>query len=133
MKSLVIAGLLATTFLSTAYAKNIGETTALIPEAGLSTGPIADGESGNIKFPFGDFKAIATVGEVDAKTGEVLTGYPDGQAAYLIDNDTIRVIYQSESYATMGRAPNPETFPWKMANGVSFTGSHIHYIDYDRK
>ena len=133
MKSLVIAGLLATTFLSTAYAKNIGETTALIPEAGLSTGPIADGESGNINFPFGDFKAIATVGEVDAKTGEVLTGYPDGQAAYLIDNDTIRVIYQSESYATMGRAPNPETFPWKMANGVSFTGSHIHYIDYDRK
>jgi hypothetical protein len=33
----------------------------------------------------------------------------------------------------MGSAPRPETYPWKMANGVTFTGSHIHTIDYDRE
>ena len=109
-------------------APTIGETTALIPEAGLPKG----NEVSNINFPHGDFKALATVGEVDAETGMALTGYPDGQAAWLADEDTVRVVYQSESYATMGRAPNPETYPWVMANGTSFTGSHIHTIDYDR-
>ena len=120
---------------STALAENvtIGQTTALIPEAGLSLSPINDGQSGNVNFPHGDFKAIATIGEVDPQTNESLTGYPDGQAAWLTDNNTIRVVYQSESYATMGRAPNPETYPWEMDNGVSFTGSHIHTIDYDRE
>ena len=120
---------------STALAENvtIGQTTALIPEAGLSLSPINDGQSGNVNFPHGDFKAIATIGEVDPQTNESLTGYPDGQAAWLTDNNTIRVVYQSESYATMGRAPDPETYPWEMDNGVSFTGSHIHTIDYDRE
>jgi hypothetical protein len=113
-------------------AKTIGQTTALIPEAGLATSKIKDGESGNTNFPFAKFKALATVGEVDAKTGMALTGYPDGQAAWLADNDTVRVTYQSESYATLGRAPQPETYPWKMTNGVTFTGSHIHTIDFDR-
>mgnify|MGYP004009282037 FL=1 len=32
----------------------------------------------------------------------------------------------------MGKAPKPETYPWQMVNGVTFTGSHIHTIDYDR-
>lgn len=32
----------------------------------------------------------------------------------------------------MGRAPKPETYPWKMENGVTFTGSHIRTIDFDR-
>ena len=143
------ATLLATTLMSTAVAyvasanagqKTIGQTTALIAEAGLpgvtdaslSTNSLKDGESANTNFPFANFKAIATVGEVDAKTGMALTGYPDGQAAWLADDDTIRVVYQSESYATMGRAPKPETYPWQMMNGVTFTGSHIHTIDYDR-
>jgi hypothetical protein len=130
------ATILMTTAL-TAYAgghggKTIGQTTALIPEAGLPTSALADGESGNTNFPFADFKALATVGEVDAETGMALTGYPDGQAAWLADENTVRVVYQSESYATMGSAPQPETYPWKMANGVTFTGSHIHTIDYDR-
>lgn len=110
----------------------IGETTALIAEAGLATSPVADGESANTDFPFASFKAIATVGEVGADNGLALTGYPDGQAALLADEDTVRVIYQSESYATMGSAPQPETYPWPMKSGVSFTGSHIHTIDYDR-
>ena len=73
-------------------------------------------------------KAIATIGEVDSKTGKALTGYPDGIAGWLKDNDTVRVAYQSESYATMSN----ETYGWVMDSGVSFTGSHIHTIDYDR-
>lgn len=143
MKNLKFALLLSTTLLSSsvtfsAIAENhgshkvIGETSALIPEAGLATKPLKDGESANTNFPFAEFKAIATVGEIDAKSGLALTGYPDGQAAMLADDNTIRVIYQSESYATMGRAPQPETYPWQMKNGVTFTGSHIHTIDYDR-
>lgn len=113
-------------------AATIGQTTALIAEAGLATGELKDGESANTNFPFANFKALATVGEVDAETGMALTGYPDGQAAWLADEDTVRVAYQSESYATMGSAPKPETYPWVMENGVSFTGSHIHTIDFDR-
>jgi hypothetical protein len=112
--------------------KTIGSTTALIPEAGLATTELKDGESGNTNFPFAQFKAIATVGEVDAKSKLPLSGYPDGNAAWLADDETIRVVYQSESYATMGRAPNPETYPWAMVNGVTFSGSHIHTINYDR-
>lgn len=130
------ATLLTTTALSAFAdshgAETIGQTTALIAEAGLATGELKDGASANTNFPFASFKALATVGEVDAETGKALTGYPDGQAAWLADNDTVRVAYQSESYATMGSAPKPETYPWVMANGVSFTGSHIHTIDFDR-
>lgn len=134
MKKAYVAGLL--TFISAMtplLAKTIGETSALIPEAGLSKETITDGMSGNTNFQFGDFKVLATVGEVDGRTGLALTGYPDGQAAWLADNSTVRVVYQSESYATMGKAPQPETYPWRMASGVTFTGSHIHTIDYDRE
>ena len=123
--------LLATPATALAETIRIGETTALIPEAGLATEQVVDGGNGNVNFPYANFKAIATVGEV-GDNGLALTGYPDGQAAYLLDNDTIRVIYQSESYATMGKAPVPETYNWVMENGVTFTGSHIHTIDYDR-
>lgn len=114
-------------------AKTIGQTTALIPEAGLATTELKDGESANTNFPFAQFKALATIGEVDAQTGMALTGYPDGHAAWLLDENTVRVMYQSESYATMGSAPKPETYPWVMENGVSFTGSHMHTIDFDRE
>ena len=143
MTSRLLISFLATTFISTATLtvalagghsslKTIGSTSALIPEAGLATAELKDGESGNTNFPFAAFKAIATVGEVDANSGLPLTGYPDGQAAMLADDETVRVVYQSESYATMGSAPKPETYPWQMKNGVTFTGSHIHTIDYDR-
>ncbi len=139
-KSLVRTSLGASLWMTTALVAfadghagpTIGQTTALIAEAGLPTGDVMDGESANTNFPFASFKALATVGEVDAETGMALTGYPDGQAAWLADEDTVRVAYQSESYATMGSAPKPETYPWEMANGVTFTGSHIHTIDYDR-
>ncbi|NBQ02796.1 MAG: calcium-binding protein, partial [Opitutae bacterium] len=83
----------------------MGETTSLIAEAGtaLHDDQIVDGGSGDTDFPYlSGIKPLATVGEYDAVTGRVLTGYPDGQAAWLADEDTIRVAYQSESYATMG-------------------------------
>ena len=46
----------------------IGETTALIPEAGSAVELQwqKDGESGNTQFPYGLFKVLATVGEVDS-------------------------------------------------------------------
>ena len=111
----------------------IGETTALIPQAGSSYEPedLQDGESGDTDFPFGDFKALATVGEIDPNNGLALTGYPDGQAAWLLDEDTVRLAYQSESYGTLTSSEG-ETYPWVMDSGATFTGSHIHTIDYDR-
>lgn len=112
--------------------KAIGEVTALIAEASTADEEAessVDGQSGDIGFPFiGQMKALATVGEVDQETGNALTGYPDGQAAWLADDETVRVAYQSESYATMSN----ETYGWEMDSGVKFTGSHIHTIDYDR-
>ncbi|MEL6167790.1 MAG: calcium-binding protein [Pseudomonadota bacterium] len=109
----------------------IGETTALVAEASTAGDgfEIVDGESADTDFPFiSHMKALATVGEVDAETGMALTGWPDGNAGWLLDEDTIRLAYQSESYATM----STETYPWEMDSGVTFTGSHIHYLDYDR-
>ena len=110
--------------------RNIGEIVALMPEASTpdQTSELKDGFSGDVEFPYANFKVLATVGEIDPVTKKALTGYPDGQAAWLKDNDTVRVAYQSESYATMSN----ETYPWVMETGVKFTGSHIHFIDYDR-
>ncbi len=111
----------------------IGETTALIPQAGSSYAPehLQDGGSGDTDFPYGNFKALATVGEIEPDNGHVLTGYPDGQAAWLLDEDTIRVAYQSESYGTLTSSEG-ETYSWVMDSGATFTGSHVHTIDYDR-
>lgn len=113
-------------------AKAIGEVTALIPEASVANQPseFVDGESGDTDFPFlSAMKAIATVGEYDPVSGHPLTGYPDGNAAWLPDEETLRFAYQSESYATM----SSETYPWVMKSGATFTGSHIHTLDYDRE
>lgn len=112
--------------------KTIGETTALIAQAGTSTAPehLIDGRSGRTDFPNGTFKALATVGEVDKNTGLAITGWPDGNAAWLKDNSTIRVAFQSESYATSSN----QTYAQPLNNGkVTFTGSKTHYIDYDRE
>lgn len=92
--SLISLPLMMTTAL-TAFAdghsaKTIGQTTALIPEAGLATIELKDSESGNTNFPFASFKALATIGEVDADSGMALTGYPDGNAAWLHDENTVR-------------------------------------------
>ena len=123
---------------------SIGQTTALIPEAGSAVDPQwqQDGKSGNTQFPFGVFKALATVGEVDParlnKTNpsriRALTGVPDGSGAWLIDDDTVRIAYQSESQGSIWtRTPAGQTYPQKMRSGVTFTGSKLHFIDYDRE
>ena len=121
----------------------IGETTALIPEAGSAVESqwLDDGKSGNTQFPYGLFKALATVGEVDSsRVGKknprrirALTGVPDGSAAWLLDDNTVRIAYQSESQGSIWtRTPAGQTYPQKMKSGVTFTGSKLHFIDYDR-
>ena len=72
---------------------------------------------------------IATVGEYDSDA-ELVVGVPDGMGAILLDDNTVRVIVQSESYGPVVRY---ESYPW-FVNGkkASFTGSHIQYVDYDR-
>ena len=110
---------------------SIGEVSAVIAEASTADEPseLTDGQSGDTDFPYmTNLKALATVGEKDPSNGLALTGYPDGNAAWLADNDTVRVVYQSESYANY----KAETYGWAMNSGVKFTGSHIHTIDYDR-
>ena len=109
----------------------IGEVTAVVAEASTADEPseLLDGASGDMNFPFiGKLKALATVGEIDAVTGKALTGYPDGHGAWLLDEGTVRVAYQSESYGTM----SSQTYGWEMSSGAIFTGSHVHTIDYDR-
>ena len=134
MKKIITALIVLSASGTFANAENlkIGEIKSLIPEASTANNQIqlVDGGSGDLDFPFIDkIKAIATVGEVNKfRNDEALTGYPDGNAAWLHDNNTIRVVYQSESYATM----SSETYPWEMNSGATFTGSHIHTIDYDR-
>ena len=49
--------------------------------------------------------------------------------AMLYDEETVRIIFQSESYGPMYR----ESYPFIVnSNGGSFTGSHVLYVDYDR-
>jgi hypothetical protein len=85
----------------------IGSTTALIPEASdaaVAGATVADGESGDINFPHGILKPIATVGERSVCEGSVgfkITGTPDGLGAYLPNDTTVRVLVQSEGYGPL--------------------------------
>lgn len=87
----------------------IGSITDLIAEANdasVTGATVLDGKSGDTNFPYGNLKPIATVGErsvCEESQGEVLTGVPDGMGAYLYDDDTVRVIYQSESYGPIAQ------------------------------
>lgn len=57
-------------------------------------------------------------------------GVPDGMGAYLYDDDTIRIVVQSESYGPL----KYESYPYYVnGNGASFTGSHVQYADFDRE
>lgn len=114
----------------------IGAHTALIPEAGdaSETGAaVTDGESGNTEFPYGKMKPIATVGEMSVcpdSGGERIVGVPDGLGAYLIDDTTVRVIVQSESYGPL----RFESYPFPVNDATAtFTGSHVQFVDYDRE
>lgn len=111
----------------------IGEHTARIPEAsdaGASAALKVDGADGDVDFQFGNLKPIATVGEVDYKTGTMIVGVPDGLGAYLADDDTVRCVVQSESY---GPISAQEVHPYLVNDGAAaITGSHVQYVDYDR-
>lgn len=113
----------------------VGSTTDLACEASdasVSGAPIEDGKSGDIDFPHGNIKAIATGGErsvCDDTYGLKITGTPDGIGAYLADEKTIRVIVQSEGYGPL----RIESYDWPVNGGLAtFGGSHIQYVDYDR-
>ena len=64
--------------------------------------------------------------------GDSYTGVPDGMGAYLVDDNTLRVIVQSESYGPVTRY---ETWPYptnRDSGLATFTGSHVQYTDFDR-
>lgn len=116
------------------HVKPVGHRSAPICEASDARGNPAlmvDGQPGNISFPHGLLKVVATVGEANPRTGAMLTGVPDGNGAYLKSAGVVRYIYQSESYGPLNRQEN---FPYFVnePEHVGFTGSHIHYIDFDR-
>ena len=73
-----------------------------------------------------------TVGEYSIckdSVGEMIVGVPDGLGAYLYDDDTVRLIVQSESYGPL----RYESYPFYVNDGkASFTGSHLQYVDYER-
>jgi len=113
----------------------VGSTTALVCEASdaaVSGATIEDGKSGDIDFPHGNIKAIATGGErsvCDSTYGEKIAGTPDGLGAYLPDDKTLRVIVQSEGYGPL----RIESYKFPVNDGAAtFGGSHIQYVDYDR-
>lgn len=108
-------------------------------DAGEDAEFLVDGKAGNTNFPHGDFKVLATAGEITHENGALLTGAMDGLGAYLLDAETVRVIYQSEAYGqilALYFGPNSESVPWHVNTGGgaggSLTGSHLHFIDYDR-
>ena len=115
--------------------ESIGSNTGLLPEASdasITGAPVVDGMSGDTDFPFMDMKVLLSAGERSVcpeSYGYKLTGVPDGMGAMLLDDDTVRVMYQSESYGPL----RFESFPAAM-NGGNFTmgGSRVQYVDYDR-
>lgn len=115
----------------------IGSVAELLPEAAdasrVNGTTIADGKSGDIAFPFGSMKSIATVGERSVcgpSKGEKVVGVPDGLGAYLADDYTVRVIVQSESYGPL----RYESYKFPVNGGAAnFSGSHVQYVDYDRE
>eukprot|EP00986_Skeletonema_menzelii_P002778 scaffold790_cov149-Skeletonema_menzelii.AAC.23 len=113
----------------------VGSTTQLACEASdaaVSGAPIEDGLSGDVDFPHGNIKAVATGGErsvCDDTYGLKITGTPDGIGAYLVDDKTVRVVVQSEGYGPL----RIESYNWPVNDGAaSFGGSHVQYVDYDR-
>ena len=75
-------------------------------DAGRTRALVVDGLSGDTSFPHGKLKPLITVGEInmcEKNLGEVYTGVPDGMGAYLYDDETVRIIVQSESYGPVSR------------------------------
>ncbi|CAB9514235.1 WGS project CAID00000000 data, contig chromosome [Seminavis robusta] len=115
---------------------SIGSSTALLPEANdaaVTGATIEDGQSGDVNFPHGNIKPLATAGERSVcleSYGWKITGTPDGLGAYLPNDDTVRVVVQSEGYGPL----RYESFKFPVNDGAAtFGGSHIQYVDYDRE
>lgn len=73
-------------------------------DASVTGAPVEDGRAGDVAFPHGNIKPIVTAGErsvCDESRGQVIVGKPDGMGAYLLDDDTVRVLFQSESYGPL--------------------------------
>ena len=66
---------------------------------------------------------LFTVGE--SIGGYYPPGILDGTGAFLLDDDTVRVLTNHELSAKLG-------YPYQLANGVSLTGARISYLDIDR-
>ena len=83
---------------------SITENIVEASDAAVTGATIEDGKAGDVAFPFGTIKPIVTAGErsvCDESRGEVIVGKPDGMGAYLKDDDTVRVLFQSESYGPL--------------------------------
>lgn len=114
----------------------VGSITDMLAEAAdasATDAPVENGKSGDTDFPFANVKVLATMGERNACNGPYkgnkLNGVPDGVGAYLYDDATIRLVYQSESYGPL----RYDTAPYPVNDGAAkFGGSYVHYIDYDR-
>ena len=125
----------------------LGAITDLIAEssdAARTGAPVADGKSGDTNFPYGDIKAIMTVGEINMcpeNTGEAYVGVPDGMGSYLVDDETVRIVVQSESYGQLYyesypyfvNSPSRRSLAVEGNGETSFTGSHVQYVDLDRE
>jgi len=111
----------------------LGAHTNMLAEAGdahMNMSLVMDGHSGDVAFPHGNLKVIATVGEYDKTSGYMPVGVPDGMGAMLKDASTVRVMWQAESY---GYLSGGASYPMPVNDDAAhFTGSHIAYIDYDR-
>ena len=85
-------------------------------------------------FPHGNIKPLATGGERSVcpdSYGQKIVGYPDGAGAYLVDDDTVRLVVQSESG---GPASDTKTYSYPVNDGAAtFGGSHIQYVDFVRE
>ncbi|KAL3913890.1 MAG: hypothetical protein SGARI_000418 [Bacillariaceae sp.] len=110
---------------------SVGSNTALLPEAAdaaISGALVEDGASGDTDFPFMDMKTLLTAGERSVcpeSYGYKLTGVPDGMGAMLLDDETVRVMYQSESYGPI----RFESFPKAMNDGTfTMGGSRVQYV-----
>ena len=109
----------------------LGETTGLIAVATDTVTPHTDNANGDVEWEYlQGMKVIATVGEVDKTTLFPFTGYPDGHGAWLLDENTVRMAVQSESYGDVyGVGP---TAPRTLKSGATASGSQVHTFDLDR-
>jgi hypothetical protein len=75
-------------------------------------------------------KVLATIGERSVcpdSLGDKVVGVPDGVGAHLVDDDTVRLIFQSESYGPLQfLSYGAESYSLPVNDGnSSIGGSHV--------